>query len=66
MMKAPTLFFCILATVSSLASAVPFERRQINQLQASQAKLNEDVAKFTQIASTLGIAIDIEIDLVSY
>jgi len=63
MMKAPTLFFCLLATASSLASAVPFERRQFNKLQASQAKLNEDVAKFTQIASTLNIAIDLDIQL---
>ena len=65
-MKAPTLFFYLVATVSSLASAVPFERRQFDALQACQAKLDEDVTKFTHIASTLGIAIDIEVSLVSY
>jgi hypothetical protein len=62
----PTLFFCILATLSSLVFALPLQPRQFDKLQASQAKLDKDVAKFNHIVSTLDIEVDIEVSLVSY
>ena len=62
----PTLFFFFLATLSSLVFALPLQPRQFDKLQASQAKLGEDIAKFTHIVSTLDIEVDIYISLVSY
>ena len=67
-MKVPTLFFCFLATLASLVFALPLQRRQFDTLQASQAKLDRDVAIFTNLVSDIGIVLDISISiqLVSY
>lgn len=69
MMKAPTLFFCVLATLSSVVYAVPAQRRQVNELQDCQAKLDKDITTFNNIASTITspiLEIDLEVQFVSY
>lgn len=65
-MKAPTLIFCLLASLSSLVYAVPFQRRQIGRLQECQAQLDKDVTTFTNTVSALDINLDITVVLVSY